>query len=112
MKPLDVSRNAIELGDFPKVDNCIEWSSSLEESSSLFDNFIPAAMCIAIREQIIDDHAADGEEEHQQRPQNLMQHRTVGWQDFDCATCINTCCQKPLVMDKIARGTGEGRSTY
>lgn len=38
---------------------------------------------LAIREEPVDDHAQDREEEDKKRPEELVRRRAVGFDDFD-----------------------------
>jgi hypothetical protein len=38
----------------------------------------------AVREEPVDDHANNGEEEDDEAPRELVQRRTVGLEDLDC----------------------------
>ena len=40
-------------------------------------------MCLAIGEEVIDDHADDGEEEHDETPDDLLSNSTVGFDDLN-----------------------------
>lgn len=40
-------------------------------------------MCLAVRKEVVDDHADDREEEHDQRPDDLIGDGPVGLEDFN-----------------------------
>lgn len=46
-------------------------------------------MRLAIREEPVDDHAQDREEEDKKRPEELVRRRAVGFDDFDCLAVHN-----------------------
>lgn len=60
-------------GDFAVIVSCLSYG------------FVSRAgvVCGAVREQPVDDHADDGEEEDYQTPQDLVAHGTVGLQNLD-----------------------------
>lgn len=43
-------------------------------------------MSLAVREEIIDDHANNREEKNDERPDNLVGDRTVRFENLDCGT--------------------------
>jgi hypothetical protein len=47
-------------------------------------NRLIRVVCRAVREDVVDDHADDGEEEDDKSPENLVRDRTVRLEDFDC----------------------------
>ncbi len=44
-------------------------------------------MGLAVGEEVVDDHADDGEEENDKCPEHLVGDGTVGLEDLDCSTC-------------------------
>jgi hypothetical protein len=47
-------------------------------------NLLVGAVCPAVREQKVDDHTDDWEEEHDQAPDDLVDDGTVRLEDLDC----------------------------
>ena len=42
---------------------------------------------LAVGEEVVDDHADDGEEEDDESPEHFVRDRTVGLEDLDYSTC-------------------------
>lgn len=54
----------------------------------LRDGFVASAphVSLAVGEQVVNEHADDGEEEDDETPEDLVGNGTVGLEDLDCDT--------------------------
>jgi hypothetical protein len=53
---------------------------------------------LAVREQVVNQHADDGEQEHDKRPEHLVRHGAVRLEDLNCDTLalpLYYCMESP-----------------
>lgn len=69
---------------------------------------------MAVREEVVDDHANNGEEEDDESPENLIGNGTVRLEDFNCGTGMSACIHKQRVFVEARRSfeSDERRNTY
>lgn len=59
-------------------------------------------MLLAVREQPVDDHAHDGEDEDDETPKKLVHGRTVRLEDFDCkGTSVSVVYEQERKQDCV-----------
>ena len=61
-------------------------------------------MSLAIRKKPVDEDAAEGEDEDEQAPEDLVEGWAVGLEDLDC---VKTLCQRHVLHRGVEQGVGE-----
>jgi hypothetical protein len=59
----------------------------ITSSARLCWNGLVGVVGVAVGEEVVDDHADDGEEEDDECPEHLVRDGAVGLEDLDCSTC-------------------------
>jgi hypothetical protein len=61
---------------------------------------------LAVREEVVDNHADDGEEEYDEGPEDLVRYGALRLEDLNCNRCVSLV---PVVIQlRLLRGEGKG----
>lgn len=66
---------------------CIACPIRVDRSCRLCGNRLVGVVGLTVGEEVVDDHADDGEEEDDECPKHLVGDGAVGLEDLDCSTC-------------------------